>query len=120
MREFANMLGPQGLGNSENTTAILWQGFADSLGDTPYIAPDIMHIWLFQEMVATGGSVAFALQAMITVLSRKAYYDQIAHFDNNQPVEVAYFIMANTPQHYWGFLAVSIVLTSILFSSRLL
>jgi hypothetical protein len=39
-----------------------------------------------------------------------AYYDQLAQFDNSAPVQQTFFITANVPQHYRGFLAVMIVL----------
>jgi hypothetical protein len=68
MRDFADLMGPGLKGSYENATAVLWQGSAYVPSNTPYIAPDLMYIWLFQEIVTTGGSVAFALQAMITVL----------------------------------------------------
>jgi hypothetical protein len=47
-----------------------------------------MHIWLVQEGVSIGASVAFALQSIITVLSSMAYLDQLAQFNNNQTAEV--------------------------------
>jgi hypothetical protein len=50
--------------------------------------PDSMHIWLVQEVVSIGASVAFALQSIITVLSSMAYLDQLAQFNNNQTAEV--------------------------------
>jgi hypothetical protein len=115
VRDFANMQGQAGgtSGMAGNYTAILWQASPPSqptAQQPQFIAPDPMHVWLVQEMVSTGASVAFALQSIITVLSRMAYYDQIAQFNNNQTAEVDYFVIANTPQRYWGLLAVCTVL----------
>ena len=115
VRDFANMQGQAGgtSGMAGNYTAILWQASPPSqptAQQPQFIAPDPMHVWLVQEMVSTGASVAFALQSIITVLSSMAYYDQIAQFNNNQTAEVDYFVIANTPQRYWGLLAVCTVL----------
>ena len=113
VRDFANMGGggqQLPLGNVGNYSAFLWSPQGPLSDTAPWLVPDPMHIWLFQEIVQTGGSVAFALQSMITVLSGMAYYDQILQFDNNQPVQVDYFVTANNPRHYRGLLAVSIAL----------
>lgn len=110
VRDFANMRGPLNDGNTANYTAFLWQAPAPLNQTPPSLLPDPMHMWLFQEIVTTGGSIAFALQSLITVLSGMAYYDQIAQFDHNQTAEVVYFVTANVPQTYWGFSAVCAVL----------
>jgi hypothetical protein len=112
VRDFANMEGPSGGGSgmTGNYTALLWQAISPYAQKPQFIAPDPMHVWLVQEMVATGASVAFALQSIITVLSGMAYYDQIAQFNNNQTAEIDYFVIANTPKRFWGLLAVCIVL----------
>ena len=110
IRDFANMKGPTGEGNIGNYTAFLWDVGNQGNQSFSYIQPDQMHFWLFQEIVTTGGSVAFALQSLITVLSSMAYYDQISQFDNLQAADIVDFITANTPRRYWGFLAVCILL----------
>jgi hypothetical protein len=112
MRDFANMAGPGGEGNNPNYTATLWQTTdLPNNQDTSWLEPDDNHIWLFQEIMSTGGSVAFGLQSMITILASMAYYDQFAQFDNTQIVEVVSFVTVNIRQHYWGFVAVCTVLT---------
>lgn len=110
VRDLANPGSLKGSGNNPNFTAILWQASGPDSQAPAWLEPDSMYTWLFQEIVTTGGSVAFALQSLITILSGVAYYDQIAQFDNTQPVEVVNFVTANIPQHCVGFIAVCIVL----------
>ena len=71
MRDFANLSGPRGFGNDPNYTALLWDGRTEDLISNisiQLLSPDSMHIWLFQEIVQSGGSIAFALQSLITLL----------------------------------------------------
>ena len=113
MRNFANFGGPTGQGNDPNITGLLWEGFTptDACGiSSQLLNPDIMHIWLFQEIVQSGGSIAFALQSLITILSSMAYYDQLGTFNNRAPISQAQFVTANTPKRYSGFVAVATVL----------
>jgi len=110
VRDFADMKGSTEAAMTSNYTAFMWQGTTPDSQVSSFVVPDPMHVWLLQEILTTGGSVAFALQSMITVLSGMAYYDQIAQFNNNQTIEVAYFVTANTPQRHWGLLAVCILL----------
>lgn len=113
MRDFANLGGPKGEGNDGNFTALLWDVFPPAnRSDNPFqlLSPELMHVWLFQEIVQSGGSVAFALQSLITLLSSMAYYDQLGQFDNKAPISQTQFVTANTPQRYGGFVAVATVL----------
>ena len=113
MRDFANLGGPRGLGNDPNYTAFLWEASLPTrASDAPFqwLNPDLMHVWLFQEIMQSGGSIAFALQSLITLLSSMAYYDQLGQFDNEAPISQASFVTANTPQRYRGFVAVATVL----------
>jgi hypothetical protein len=75
------------------------------------INPDPMHYWLFQDIVSQGGSVAFALQSMLTTLASMTYYDQLAQFDNVGPVSQSVFIETNMPKAYCGWLVVVLMLT---------
>ena len=113
MRDFANLGGPKGEGNDPNYTALLWEGLTPQNASNrsfQWLDPDLMHIWLFQEIVQSGGSIAFALQSLITLLSSMAYYDQLGQFDNRAPISQTQFVTANTPQRYRGFVAVTTVL----------
>ena len=113
MRDFANLGGPKGQGNDPNYTGLLWEGSQPTRAsdeDFQWLNPDLMHIWLFQEIVQSGGSIAFALQSLITLLSSMAYYDQLGQFDNKAPISQTQFVTANAPQRYRGFVAVATVL----------
>ena len=113
MRDFANLGGPTGLGNDPNYTCFLWGGvppISASNSTFQWLNPDLMHIWLFQEIVQSGGSIAFALQSLITLLSSMAYYDQLGQFNNRALISQTQFVTANTPQRYRGFVAVATVL----------
>ena len=71
MRDFANLGGPKGRGNDPNYTGLLWEGLTPnqaSNGTFQWLDPDLMQIWLFQEIVQSGGTVAFALQSLITFI----------------------------------------------------
>lgn len=61
-----------------------------------------------QEILQTNGSIAFALQTMITLLSSMAYYDQMAQFDKWTQAEVTFFKTAQVPVGYVGFAVVAI------------
>jgi hypothetical protein len=88
IRAFADLgVGPNfGSGNAGNISGILRSvpegGACDQVpfGETYCVNVDHMHIWLVQEILRTGGSIAFALQTMITLLSGMAYYDQVSNF----------------------------------------
>ena len=113
MRDFANLDGPKGLGNDPNYTGFLWEGdtpIQASNGSFGWLFPDPMHIWLFQDIVQSGGSIAFALQSLITLLSSMAYYDQLGQFNKRAQISRTQFVTANTPQRYRGFVAVATVL----------
>ena len=113
MRDFANLGGPNGRGNDPNYTALLWASDLPSQVSNisfQWLNPDTMHIWLFQEIVQSGGSIAFALQSLITLLSSIAYYDQLGQFDKKAPISQSQFVTVNAPQRYRGFVAVATVL----------
>lgn len=113
MRDFANLGGPGGLGNDPNYTGLLWEGTTPQTASNKtiqWLSPDLMHIWLFQEIVQSGGSIAFALQSLITLLASMAYYDQHGQFDQKAQISQTSFVTANIPLRYGGFLAVAIVL----------
>ena len=124
LRQFVNMAGPEDNGNTPGWSAFLSDAAAFYPGVTWNISwyqenlngesainilqPDPMHVWFFQEIVGRGGSVAFAIQSLITLLSSMAYYDQIGQFDNIDAVEVSAFRTTNVPTRWRGWLAVTI------------
>lgn len=60
-----------------------------------------------QEILRTNGSIAFALQTMITLLSSMAYYDQMSQFDKWTQAEVTFFETAQVPVGHVGFAVVT-------------
>ena len=113
MRDFANLGGPNGESNDPNYTALLWEEFILTQASNSCFSrlrSDVMHIWLFQEIVQSGGSIAFALQSLITLLSSMAYYDLLGQFDKMAPTSRTQFVTANTPRRCRGFVAVATVL----------
>lgn len=77
----------------------------------PCVAPEQMHIWLFQEILKTGGTIAFALQTMITMLSSMAYYEQMGQFDKWTQAEISYYQPAEVPVGYAGLAVVLAAVT---------
>lgn len=63
-----------------------------------------------QEILKTNGSIAFALQTMITLLSSMVYYDQMDYFDKWTRAEVTFFQTAQVPVGYLGFTAVMVTI----------
>ncbi|KAE9362772.1 hypothetical protein N431DRAFT_475612 [Stipitochalara longipes BDJ] len=62
------------------------------------------------EIINNGGSVAFAIQSIFTVLAGMAYYDQFDYFDAVSPAEWTYFVAANAPVAYRGFTVIAATL----------
>lgn len=114
IRDFANLHGPLQVGNDGNYTAILWdQGSSSSslsdVGSAAYLYPDPFKISFYQDIVGTGGSVAFALQSLYTVLSGIAYYDQLPQFDNADTTHRTDFVTVNMPVRWREYVAVAAV-----------
>lgn len=61
-----------------------------------------------QEILQTNGSIAFALQTMLTLLSSMAYYDQMGQFDKWTQAEMTFFQTAQVPVGYVGFTVVTL------------
>jgi hypothetical protein len=51
------------------------------------VCPNLKHVWLFQEVTQTGGSVAFSLQSMITSLVGIEYYSVLPQFDKVEDIQ---------------------------------
>lgn len=118
LRDYSNLAGPTGAGNSGNWTAVMW--YADpalmvasstsGAADYRWLIPDVRHIGLFQEILQTGGSIAFAMQSLITLLSSMTYYERLAEFNASCATWRSAFVNTNTPVQYRGFIVVVIVL----------
>jgi hypothetical protein len=81
-----------------------------SPADADCATPNRMHIWLIQEILRTGGSIAFAMQTMITLLSSMTYYDQMGQFDKSTAANITLFQIASVPVAYRGFVIVMVML----------
>ena len=118
LRDYANLAGPLGNGSAGNWTAILWSVDTTDIQATTnadtasyrWLTPDMLQIGLFQEILQTGGSVAFALQSLITLFSSMTYYEQLPRFNASDVAVRSTFVRANTPLHYKGFIAVAVIL----------
>ncbi|KAE9374879.1 hypothetical protein N431DRAFT_335687 [Stipitochalara longipes BDJ] len=93
------------IGSGTNVSAVFYSGGVD------VATPDIMHIWLVQEILQSGGSVAFAIQSLFTLLSSITYYDNLGGFDKIGPVQQRFLALGNIPSSYRGFIAVTTTLS---------
>jgi hypothetical protein len=93
------------IGSGTNISAVFYSGGVD------VATPDIMHIWLVQEILQSGGSVAFAIQSLFTLLSSITYYDNLGSFDNIGPVQQRFLALGNIPSSYRGFIVVTTILS---------
>ncbi|KAH8882172.1 hypothetical protein GQ53DRAFT_847782 [Thozetella sp. PMI_491] len=66
--------------------------------------------WLVQEILQSGGSVAFVLQSLITLSSSMTYYDNLDFFDKTAEVSQVYFVQANVPVSLSGICTVFVTL----------
>lgn len=97
---------------SENVTAYLydavnpisaWPGEARISSDPSISA-------LFQEILQNQGSIAFALQSILSVFTGMVYYDQLQLFNSPNEINTTPFISVNRPQSIRGIVAVTTVL----------
>ena len=65
---------------------------------------------LFIEHVLAGGSIGSAIQAIHTIITGMAYYDQIPGFNNHNNVSEIFIVPTLVPRLYKGYTAVMIVL----------
>lgn len=124
-REYADLSLPRiplntqaGHGNYGNASGILTtlsrcpssltNNTVEDLGDV-CTTPEITHVWLVQEMLRSGASPAFVLQAMQTLLAGMAYYDQMWQFDEAAVAERTFFVVANVVVRRSGFIAVAVI-----------
>jgi hypothetical protein len=75
-----------------------------------WIDVDATHKALFQEIMLSGGSMPFALQTLITLLSSMTYYDNIGYFDVNDTAHHTYLVLQNVPIGWYGLATVGATL----------
>ena len=66
---------------------------------------------IFHALMATKGSIAYALSSVITVLSSMAYYDQFAQFATSTDTEQVYFTIVLYPRSAKGLAALITVIS---------
>ncbi|KAN0099798.1 hypothetical protein V8E51_013573 [Hyaloscypha variabilis] len=114
--DFANMGGPTAIGAVNDrigydTTAFLYNAYREpgSWTGIESINPDPSMVALVQEILQSGGSIAFALQSIITGLAGVAYYDQLQQFNDVNSIKYSEFIVATARAKFRGLAAVSAV-----------
>ena len=125
--DFADMKGPIALQPVGSTplpcTAFLYQVSLQTnvWADLKSITADPAHIYLAQNTLKEGGSIAFARQSLITSMASLAYYDQLPQFNGLGNVSETAFILISVLVSYRGFIAVTAtVLTHVLLVSIVL
>ncbi|KAJ8999901.1 hypothetical protein HRR94_005082 [Exophiala dermatitidis] len=92
---------------SANSTVFLFDGEALDQPGGNTLQADSTLVTLYQEIVtASGGSVAFALQSLCTVMAANVYYLKLPEFDARSVVQRADFKIVNRPMQAWGFFVV--------------
>jgi hypothetical protein len=123
LRGYANLNGFDFRGNDGNISAVLWQSSmcgskrvpTINNDNVPMICPNLKHVWLFQEIIQSGGSVAFALQSLITSVVGVQYYSVLPQFDKAEDIQQTYFLLTNIAKHRAGFIVVILVVAIHLF-----
>ena len=121
--DFANMAGPTVLGAvnlavsgsfGSDITAFMYNGYREpnSWTSLQSINPDPSMISLVQEIIQNGGSIAFAMQSIVTSLSSTAYYDQLQQFNDVNTISYSEFIVATARAKFRGLIAVSAVIVA--------
>jgi hypothetical protein len=111
IRQYFNMNTGGVLGEDGNWTAMLCQDTSTLTADSSHaflhvLQPDLSVISLFQQIVTSGGSVAFALQSLYTVMTANIYYNKLPEFDAVANVYRTDFKVVNAPTQRWGFYVV--------------
>ncbi|KAL2426540.1 hypothetical protein ABEF95_009183 [Exophiala dermatitidis] len=86
------------------STVFLFDGKALDQPGGNTLQADSTLVTLFQEIVTgSGGSVAFALQSLYTVMAANVYYLKLPEFDARSVVQRADLKIVNRPMQAWGF-----------------
>jgi hypothetical protein len=79
---------------------------AELVADDDGMQLNAMHVWLIQEILQTGGSLAFALQSIITLMAGMTYYDNLSNFNVTSDADLAFFTLAQIPLGFRGLIVV--------------
>ncbi|OAP60093.1 hypothetical protein AYL99_05095 [Fonsecaea erecta] len=96
-----------------NCTRMLWQSYQLAgmwSSQMSYDYADASLTGLVQEILQAGGSLSFAMQSIVTVLSELAYYQQVQQLNGVSNVTAAPYVQASAPVRKRGLIAVTIVL----------
>ena len=117
--DFANMAGPMGSSQTANSdrqnyTGLMFNALdnANTWSAMPVIVADPSLYSMVQEIVQTGGDIAFALQSVLTTLTGIAYYDQLQQFNDVSTIKQKSFVVATAPKRFRGLIAVTSVATA--------
>ena len=80
-----------------------WRGFAR-------FSPDPSITAGFQQILQNQGSIAFALQSILTIFTGMTYYDQLEQFNSPNKVQTTPFMLVSRPHSVRGIVAVTAVL----------
>lgn len=126
VRQYFNMKSGGYDGEYANWTSILCEDTSTLTTITPdayihVLQPDSSMVPLFQQIVGNGGSVAFALQSLYTVVASNIYCSKLLEFDAASDVWRIEFKVVNAPTHSWGFYVVlGVVLVHFLLLASVL
>lgn len=96
-----------------NLTAYLYDGDnpAGAWPGEARIGTDPSTTALFQQILKEQGSIAFAIQSILTVFTGMTYYDQLEQFNNIGDINTTAFILVSRPSSVRGITAVTVVLS---------
>jgi hypothetical protein len=111
---FLYLVGPNNIPSGANFTSFLYSATRpeEIWSNIASIHADPLHIFLLQDILQQGGTIAFALQSLITSLSSTAYYDQIKQFNSVNDVMQTNFVIATIPITHRRFLFVVFIYAS--------
>ena len=73
------------------------------------ISTDPSTTLLFQQILLGGGSIAFAIQSLLTTFTGMSYYDQLQQFNSANEINTTSFILVSKPSSVRGIIAVTVV-----------
>ena len=121
MDDFINMAGPIEFNSwafeaSTNYSAFLWDDYLgyNDWSKLPHLNVDPSLVSLTQDILRQGGSAAFAVQSLLTVLASNIYYDQMEQFNDGQNVTQTAYITVQAPVRHRGLIGTTAVLGSFL------
>ncbi|KAI9725757.1 MAG: Mitochondrial outer membrane protein iml2 [Chrysothrix sp. TS-e1954] len=117
IRAVTDMSGPQTnafdqpgyTGNYSATLTYSGSSEDDLATATGPLVPGVFIASLFQEIVQAGGSVAFAIQSILTSMATTSYYQQLPQFNLDANITHTPFITTNVPSSWTGLTVVIIV-----------